>query len=381
MKLIINTSNLFRGGGIQVAYSFIHECISFTGNEYHIFLCELLIEQIDKSKFPKNFWFYEIPKRPSLFFKGIKIISKLKKLENEIKPDCVFTIFGPSYWTPQAPHLLGYAIPHFLYPESPFFNKIGKLAKFKWSLVKIMKKYFFLKNANFFHVETDDSRKRLSIFLKYPVERIFSVSNTYNSCYDVDNKSPKDLLLPTKLNNEFRFISITAYYPHKNLDILNHVIPLLKKAGLSNIRFVLTMNNDIYDSIFTKESKSQIINIGPVTISNCPQLYKECDAMFLPTLLECFSANYPEAMKMQKPILTSNLPFALEVCNDAALYFDPLDAVDITKKIMRIMTENELRTELIAKGSIQLNSFYNSNERAKQYLRLCEQIIKDCKYV
>ena len=55
--------------------------------------------------------------------------------------------------------------------------------------------------------------------------------------------------------------------------------------------------------------------------------------MFLPTFLECFSASYAEAMLMKKPIITSNLGFAQNVCKDAAVYFDPCNPEDIIDKI------------------------------------------------
>ena len=50
--------------------------------------------------------------------------------------------------------------------------------------------------------------------------------------------------------------------------------------------------------------------------------------IFLPTLLKVFIAAYPEAMKIEKPIMTSNYSFATDVCQDSALYFDPLDSKD-----------------------------------------------------
>ncbi|MEA4828960.1 MAG: hypothetical protein VB121_03025, partial [Enterococcus thailandicus] len=65
MKIIINTSNLDKGGGIQVAYSFINECVKFTDNEYHVFLCAKLTKQIDIDAFDSNFHFYTILNQPT----------------------------------------------------------------------------------------------------------------------------------------------------------------------------------------------------------------------------------------------------------------------------------------------------------------------------
>lgn len=375
MRIIINTSNLNKGGGIQVAYSFINECIKFIDNEYHIFLCKKLSEQIDVDKFGDNFHFYIISDSPSYFsIKGLKTIRILNKLEDRIVPDCVFSIFGPSYWTPKGPHIMGFAIAHFIYQDSPFYQIISKSDKFKWSIQKIAKGFFFKKNAQYFHVESEDVRKRLSSYLKVNIENIYTVSNTYNSEYT--NRSRDNELILSKNSGDFRIVCICAYYTHKNLEILNKVIPLLKRDGLNNIKFILTIEDQFFEKIFTSTAKTQIINIGPIDIKKCPQLYSECDASFLPTLLECFSANYPESMIMRKPILTSDLSFAKEICGNAALYFNPLNEMDIVDKIRELYTNKELYNKLIEEGEKRVKTYPNAEKRAENYLNICQKISK-----
>lgn len=38
----------------------------------------------------------------------------------------------------------------------------------------------------------------------------------------------------------------------------------------------------------------------------------------MPSLLECFTATYPEAMRMERPIVTTDLAFAQGLCGEAA---------------------------------------------------------------
>ena len=101
-----------------------------------------------------------------------------------------------------------------------------------------------------------------------------------------------------------------------------------------------------------------------------------CDALFLPTLLECFSASYPEAMLLKKPIVTSDLPFATTVCDNAALYFDPLDAEDIAKTLIKLVESSKIYNQLVERGKEQLRTFLTPQERAKKYLKICENISK-----
>lgn len=374
MKLIINTSNLHAGGGVQVGFSFIYECLKFNEHEYHVFLCSQLYNQIDRKVFSNNFYFYYFPLPPSPSIKGLKVIRELVTLEKQINPDCVFSIFGPTYWTPRSNHLMGFAIGHFLYPEFYFFKKVRFKEKVKWKILSKVKRFFVLKNAKYYHVETEDARLRLAKYLSRPKDSIYTVSNTYNSNYNnVITEFTK--ILPLRDDREVRLLCISAYYSHKNLEILNSVIPLLNKNGFANVKFVLTIDDHSYESIFSKEAKKQIINIGPISIDRCPQLYSECDYMFLPTLLECFSANYPEAMKMQKPILTSDLSFAHDVCGEAALYFNPLDDMNIFQAIIKLINNKSLQNELILKGKEQLNKFNTAEERAIKYLEICKKIV------
>jgi glycosyltransferase involved in cell wall biosynthesis len=98
--------------------------------------------------------------------------------------------------------------------------------------------------------------------------------------------------------------------------------------------------------------------------------------MFLPTLLECFSASYAEAMQLNKPIITSDMGFAHTVCKDAALYVNSMDADDIASKIIELSTSYELQQDLVSKGVKRLEVFGSSHDRAKRYLEICEALIK-----
>jgi glycosyltransferase involved in cell wall biosynthesis len=47
------------------------------------------------------------------------------------------------------------------------------------------------------------------------------------------------------------------------------------------------------------------------------------------------------------PIATSNVPPMPEICEDAAVYFDPYDPDDIAKKIDSVLSDEALRRTLI----------------------------------
>lgn len=371
MILLINTSNLRQGGGIQVALSFIQECIHFNENEYHVFLSPNILSQINSKDYSGNFHFYHIQNSPSSLKHGIGILNQLRKLEYRIKPDCVFTIFGPSYWTPKSPHLLGYAQGYYLYPESPFFKRIKLSYKIKINLLKIVHRFFFIRNAKYYYVESEDAKLRLSSFLCKSKDNIYVISNTYHSVFNLQLNG--NSILPPKKNDEIRLVTISSYYQHKNLEIIKDVISELKKKSILKYIFILTINRTIFENNF-KTFKENIINLGPLPIDLCPKAYHESDFVFLPTLIEIFTASYPEAMKMGKPILTSDLSFAHSICGDAAEYFNPLSPQDIAYKIINLAENKERQIELIQNGKNRLLNFETPRSKAEKLLKICKRI-------
>jgi glycosyltransferase involved in cell wall biosynthesis len=98
--------------------------------------------------------------------------------------------------------------------------------------------------------------------------------------------------------------------------------------------------------------------------------------MFLPTLAECFSASYAEAMRMRKPILTTDLGFSRSICGDAALYFQPADPKAAADMVEKLLDATEIQQQLIAKGEEQLNTFDSAEARAKKILALCRELVE-----
>jgi len=117
-----------------------------------------------------------------------------------------------------------------------------------------------------------------------------------------------------------------------------------------------------------------IINCGVLRISECIDLYNKSDIVFLPTLLETFSATYPEAMYMDKPILTTDLDFARDVCGDAAIYFEPRSATDAAKKLFFLATDNELCEKLIMNGKKRLKSLPTPHQKFGMLISWIQEI-------
>ncbi|MDY0342020.1 MAG: glycosyltransferase [Lentimicrobium sp.] len=380
MKLLINASNIHIAGPLQVAISVIHELKHFPDHEYYLYLSAEVENQIDLEQLPANFHIYRFSgyaRGKSWLSRGWMLIRRLRRsalLEKVINPDAVFTVFGPIYWKPKSPHLAGYAIPFSIYKESPYFKEVPRFELLKRKLINQIRTQFFLHNTDHLVVETDEVRERMIKSFAINPDRISVVSNTVSNIYYQPAAWSDKITLPPRIPGEVRLITVSANHLYKNLSIIDPVITLFRKLKPElKIKFILTVQPEQLK--ISKENLKYIHFAGPIKVNECPHLYRQCDFMFLPSLLDCFSATYPEAMKMGLPILTSDLPFARNVCKDAAVYFDPVNPEDIVRKIISVVNDPVKGAKMIAYGKRQLSSFETATSRVEKYLKLAEELM------
>ncbi len=81
--------------------------------------------------------------------------------------------------------------------------------------------------------------------------------------------------------------------------------------------------------------------------------FSHAACLVFPSLYEGFGLPPLEAMAAGCPTLVSNRASIPEICGDATLYCEPEDDKDIAEKLDLILTDDDLRLELISKGKIQ----------------------------
>ncbi|MCL2312157.1 MAG: glycosyltransferase [Firmicutes bacterium] len=365
MNILINCSNLKLGGALQVSHSFLYELRNYPLHKYIVVLSPQMEEIVYCNDFSDNFVF--IPHLVKFSWNGNN--SFLDSVVEKYKIEKVFTVFGPAYWRPKVFHICGYARPQYIYKESPFFQTLTFKQKVILKIKKIIHIHSF-KQADVLITENEDVTKRLKKII--PNKEIFTITNYYNQVFDNENLWDKSIELP-KFDG-VTLLTISANYPHKNLQIIPNVIAYLNQTKPNfKFRFAISLTDGQLNQNLDKDIKKHILFLGKVPINQCPYLYEQSDFMFLPTLLECFSASYAEAMRMQKPILTSDLGFARGLCGDAALYFNSLSEKDISNKIIELSENKELQNILISEGKKQLLKFDNYKERTEKYLEIIEK--------
>jgi glycosyltransferase involved in cell wall biosynthesis len=374
MKLIIDNSNLFAGGGLQVAASFLRDLKKMhLSDEFHIIQSLKAIKVLENEQFSDNFTFYYLGKSEEK--SKSKRIKSVKKIENKIKPDCIFTLFGPSYHKSIYPKLVGFAIPYIIYPNSPFFKKISFKEKINYILLSILKTYSFKKYSDALIFETENARKTFVEKTNYNRDT-YTVGNTLNEIFFSPDEWRDYVNLPT---NSLKILFLTANYPHKNMDIIPEVISILKhKYKFNDFKFLITLHSDNLN--FPENCDEHIEYLGKVDLKKIPSLYTHSQIVFIPTLLEVFSATYLEAMFMKKPIIASDLEFSRDICGDSAYFCEPVNAESYADAIFKLANNESLRNNLVNKGTENLKRFGSSMERTINYLNIIKTHIEKNKF-
>ena len=212
MKILINCSNLKKGGGLQVANSFINELASDNYNEYYIIVPNYTSEINYFNNTTKYFYIYYHTLQPSLKLLMTGKEKYLDKLLKQVQPKIVFTLFGPSYWKPNILHVVGYAKAQYIYKTSPFFKKISTLKYIKLLIKRLYHLYDFKKRNNAIVTESEFVSTKLKQL--FPQKKIFTVENTYNQIFDNEHKWDTSIILPRF--EGITLLTIASNYPNKN---------------------------------------------------------------------------------------------------------------------------------------------------------------------
>lgn len=368
-SFLINASNLKAGGGLQVADSICGQLNRFSQHFFIVVLSSFLNITWERIIDYKNVvvYNYDIPNSFRTIVLGRD--QYLDQLVEKYNIDAVLTIFGPSRWKPRVPHLSGFALPQLVIPESPFFMRMGGLERMKWVLWCAIRKWSFKRSANWFWTENLYISRRLETL--FHTDNVYTVTNYYNQVFDCPDKWNRSIVLPAF--DGTTCLSVSAPTTHKNFGIIAEILQHLSKNHPSfNVRFILTFDEEQWS--FPKEVRNSIVFVGKTDVSECPFLYEQSDIMFMPTLLECFTATYPESMRMSVPIITTDMEFAKGLCGDAACYFRATDAADAAEAIFKVATDQAFAKQLVENGKRQLLTYDNYEQRAEKLITILEEI-------
>ncbi|QQS52341.1 MAG: glycosyltransferase [Bacteroidota bacterium] len=185
------------------------------------------------------------------------------------------------------------------------------------------------------------------------------------------------ILLPGRRANAIRLACVSYYWSHKNLEILCEVLRLAHAQDLK-LQIVFTLNEkkvrggkNLVNNLQPWLNDNSAINVGNIPANRVMSLIDQCDGVILPSLVETFGLNCLETWYAEKTYFVSDLAYAREVCGNAAVYFNPLDASDILNKIVCTFGDDALLRSLKSEGQKKIA---NWNPKA-EYLDLFQKFL------
>ncbi len=127
----------------------------------------------------------------------------------------------------------------------------------------------------------------------------------------------------------------------------------------------------LYQEAWTADVENVILT-GYVADEDVAALYSGALALVFPSLYEGFGFPVLEAMRCDTPVLCANTSSLPELAGDAAVLVDPEDVEAIANGIGQLVSNAELRRQLVKKGRIQSEKFTWA-QAAQQTLAVLEE--------
>ncbi len=375
MKILINASTLVVGGGVQVALNFIKHTFDNKNHNFYYILSKELFEQLGSNIKEKNHSIINVS--PAKRIKGIRSRKLIKVIEKDFKPDIVYSVGAPSYVFFETTEVLRLTNSWLFSDNTLAFSTYPVLKKYITRFILFVQR-FYIRKKNYIITQTEVAKNDISNKFKIKKDKIYVIPNVYSSIFDIRIKDIEKTSIKTKI------FCFAAPYNHKNIEIIPEVVNELAMKGLKNFEFIVTIppdfNPEWYQKFLqrSKELKVEgyIKNLGKINFEDAPRLYQQSDVLFLPTLFETFSVTYLEAMASKLPIVTTNLPFAKEVCSNAALYFTPKDPKQAANRIFELITNKDLKESLVLFGQKKIKTFAKESDVYSRHIEVLEKIYK-----
>ena len=187
------------------------------------------------------------------------------------------------------------------------------------------------------------------------------------------NDPKVDIKLPKKF-----ILSVGSIEPRKNLLRLLQAYSSLPKYIKDEYSLVLVgfsgwKNSEILKEI--KNNQEYIFYLGYLSDNNLAKVYNLATCFIYASLYEGFGLPPLEAMACGTATIVSNTSSIPEVCQDAALYFDPFDINDIASKIKLLLKDEKLFKQLIKKGFKRASEF-TWEKSANEHKELFKNILR-----
>lgn len=269
----------------------------------------------------------------------------------------------------------------FFYEYPEHYNKI-----WLWLFKKIAVPA--ARRSPFVVAQSKYSKERVHHFTKIEYDKIIPVYVAPKRLKDI---SSSDLNFSgevlQQLNNNVPYIlHVGTMEKRKNLPALIKAFAFIKQQKKMQLKLVLagqtstkTFNYD-YDEIIKtindNKLKEDVIIPGYLSNEDLSLLYTRAAVYVFPSINEGFGVPVLEAFRFNLPTLVSDNTCLPEIGGDAVITFNPYNPEDMAEKIISVLDNPDLRSELIVKGRERLK-YFSWEKTASHLLTIFETAAKE----
>ncbi len=209
---------------------------------------------------------------------------------------------------------------------------------------------------------SENSKQDIIEYLGVDSDKIYvtPLSSRYTPNYSLNQNLPN-----SDINYDFTqpyLLFVSTIEPRKNIITLIQGFNFLKETQKIPHNLVLIGGKGWhYEPIFKEMENSpyrqNIYYLNYLSDELVALFYSKADAFVYPSYYEGFGLPVLEAMTLGCPVITSNTSSLPEVGGNAVLYIDPNSVEDLADKILQVISDRQLRSDLITKGFQQANLF------------------------
>ncbi len=326
---------------------------------------------------------------------GVKLLTYLERIDTTNRYSVLVWPKDVDYWKPANPHFsivpadydyysfaeqiglkrfldkLQPDLVHFLMPQQPLLYK-GKTVTTMHDMT-LLNTYNSDKNWLVFHAKqlvgrfvfkriakisdhviaiTQNTKREYQEFSGIPdtkISVIYEAAEIYKGELEPYAVPFKDFIMYVGQQPDYKNIPRLAE-AHQKL-LASH--PNLGLVLVGRMNDAVQRNKDLFEKLGYKN----IHFTGFLPDAGRDWLFTQTRAYVFPSLMEGFGLPPLEAMAYGTPVVSSNASCLPEILGEAAEYFDPKDSTDMANVIERVITDEDLRTTMIAHGHKQVAKY------------------------
>ncbi|OHB47480.1 MAG: hypothetical protein A2106_05260 [Planctomycetes bacterium GWF2_40_8] len=263
--------------------------------------------------------------------------------------------------------------------DSEMIKKQNIYYQLKFNLLKILTTLSVGKARNVIFI-TNKAREELSHYYKLPEYKTSLIYHGRSTLFraDLDYNRLQEIKKRYGLGEFILYVS--NIYQYKNFLELIRAFSLIKDEINPDLKLALvgrSLDNKYTESlkalVSSAKMEDRVIFFGHIPYEELPFFYVLCKLFVYPSTCESFGMTMVEAMACGAPILASNIEPMLEICQEAAVYFNPFNSYDIAEKIKAVLLDNELLQKL-KQNSLKRADYFSWEKTAKETLRILESV-------